>query len=422
MAPQTRECAVRLDALPPAVLRLILAELPVDSRARCCAVCRAFRDVLASPAMWDCLDFSRADGVADERLTEWLILGAAGRAAGQLRVLNLDRILNPQLTDLIQDIVDDNAATLREINTGYVAQDAAYFRTLLEAAPGLTSLTAWLDDSAAALAPVLRGDAPYAPLRAQYVGLGLGHATREHCAAVAAALAQHASLKRLAVYGAQGGLTIDGLTAVLEAAAARRPSVFEFTTSAFFPRNGPALARLLQGGSVVTLSFSMLQFPHGPQRQNTVLQLFAALRGCTSVTDLQLQNMMGTQQWGIASIMAQPYCGALMDALAQLPALTALDLSWNPVPNNADADRVAAGTALGALLASDPPALRSLDITYMRLGDAGLEPLLEGLARNTHLRALECRHNDGQLLEGRLMQAQLEIAGRALNLAGDDDV
>jgi hypothetical protein len=55
---------------------------------------------------------------------------------------------------------------------------------------------------------------------------------------------------------------------------------------------------------------------------------------------------------------------------------------------------VAAGAcaALAALVAADTPALHTL--RECRLGDAGLGPLVDALAHNTHLRVLQYGRNE----------------------------
>jgi Ran GTPase-activating protein (RanGAP) involved in mRNA processing and transport len=52
-----------------------------------------------------------------------------------------------------------------------------------------------------------------------------------------------------------------------------------------------------------------------------------------------------------------------------------------------------AGAALGALIAANAPALRRLSINECLLGNAGMQPLINALRSNTHLRALTCNGN-----------------------------
>ncbi len=58
-----------------------------------------------------------------------------------------------------------------------------------------------------------------------------------------------------------------------------------------------------------------------------------------------------------------------------------------------DERRLAAGRALGALIAADTPALHELDAAGLMLEDIGMAPLLDALPRNNHLRVLNCELN-----------------------------
>jgi hypothetical protein len=96
---------------------------------------------------------------------------------------------------------------------------------------------------------------------------------------------------------------------------------------------------------------------------------------------------------------------ALLAALTGHPRLATLHLSGNRV--SSDAQRAAAGAALGALLAANAPALTDLDVSSCNLGDEGLGPLFEALPRNTHLRVLEADGNapTRAFLRGRVLPA-----------------
>ena len=92
-------------------------------RARCAAVCRSWRDVLADASLWTVLDVSDAGGVTRERRTAALVRGAAARAAGQLRVLNLGAgTFGMSAADaaalLVVQVVAANAAALRVVTCG----------------------------------------------------------------------------------------------------------------------------------------------------------------------------------------------------------------------------------------------------------------------------------------------------------------
>jgi Ran GTPase-activating protein (RanGAP) involved in mRNA processing and transport len=56
--------------------------------------------------------------------------------------------------------------------------------------------------------------------------------------------------------------------------------------------------------------------------------------------------------------------------------------------------RAVAGAAFGALVATNAPALRILNVACCGLHAAALGPLVDALPHNTHLRTLEC-HNNG---------------------------
>jgi hypothetical protein len=73
----------------PAALPLLSAWLPVDSRARACCVCRAWRAALAEPALWTRLDLPEESGVARGLNPDAMLNGAARRARGQLHSLDI---------------------------------------------------------------------------------------------------------------------------------------------------------------------------------------------------------------------------------------------------------------------------------------------------------------------------------------------
>ena len=73
----------------------------------------------------------------------------------------------------------------------------------------------------------------------------------------------------------------------------------------------------------------------------------------------------------------------MMRALTGHPSLDYVDLSSHTPP-----DQLAAGAALGALIAANAPALKMLDVSHSALGDVGLGRLCDALPRNTHLRRL----------------------------------
>lgn len=113
--------AARTQALAPLPLALaqhIFALLPPDSRARAACVARAWRDTIANPAVWSRLELSDdvAAGASVEELYEALD-NASSRAAGQLYRL---AVWNNVIPDMLLDVINRNADSLRELRVGHV--------------------------------------------------------------------------------------------------------------------------------------------------------------------------------------------------------------------------------------------------------------------------------------------------------------
>jgi hypothetical protein len=165
-----------------------------------------------------------------------------------------------------------------------------------------------------------------------------------------------------------------GTNALVDAAAELRVAWFDMSSCEMDAETVPALARLLQRGSLTKLDVVCTDFP--PDQEESMPVLCAALRACPTLSHLSiLPNLL----YDFSSRLFPE----LLDAAAALPALSVLDLSFST-----PADTVAAGRALGAFLAANPPSLRTLIVEGCELGDQGLAPLLDGLAANTHLREL----------------------------------
>lgn len=77
------------DAMLPPHLEHLFLSLPVDSRARCLAVSPRWREFLSPVKFWRELDLSAASGVSKERRSKGMLVAAAARARGTLRVLNV---------------------------------------------------------------------------------------------------------------------------------------------------------------------------------------------------------------------------------------------------------------------------------------------------------------------------------------------
>jgi hypothetical protein len=192
---------------------------------------------------------------------------------------------------------------------------------------------------------------------------------------------------------------------LLDAATERCVAELQVVNCVLDADSVPALARLLLRGSLTKLDVSCDDFPGGPEASTlTHLELlWAAVRSCRTLTHLELHMI-------VPNGANRRYHSELLDAAAALPALSELKLSFSEFE-----DKAAAGRALGAFLAADPPSLRTLRLQCCGLGDEGLAPLLDGLAANTHLRELDCEMNypSAAFERDRLEPALAALAARA---------
>jgi hypothetical protein len=216
------------------------------------------------------------------------------------------------------------------------------------------------------LLPVLRNEAPYGAVRVSQLELtSKGEDRDADVLALAAAVAAHESLKSLSLVDIRFAR---GLNAMVEAAERRGLCGLQIRDCVLDAESAPALARLLQRGSLTKLCIITHDFPHADEASVPVL--CAALRACRTLRDLVLY---------VAPIGAsRRLVTELLDAVAALPALSTLEL-WGRLR-----DREAAGRAFGALLGANRPNLCALDVTFCDLGEEGMKSLLDGLAANEH--------------------------------------
>ena len=362
---------------PLSVLRCILQALPADTRARCACVCRTWRDVAADPALWQALVLRGCD-----IFSEALLRGAAARAAGQLRVLNLHGYVIPGVGPAVDQIVAANADALRELHLCSTGHTVESLRAHLASAPQLQLFAAPLFDDAGVMCPALRNEPPFAPLRAPAATLSFCGTTQAAALDAAAALATHAALKQLTLRFVRYADPAV-ISALLDAASAQCSVTFcSFRLCSFYAENMPALARLLGRGALEILELRICAgFP--PTDEQAVAQLAAALRSSESLTQLRLK----LSKWDAENHNA---IAALLEAVAEMPRLGRLEICDTDV---APGHKAAAGRAIGAMLAADPTALRALAVSGCKLGDGGMGPLLDGLSANTRLCFLECDDN-----------------------------
>ena len=104
----------------------------------------------------------------------------------------------------------------------------------------------------------------------------------------------------------------------------------------------------------------------------------AALRANATLTSLQFTD---TQLWGDA---AEVVLGALVGHRSLSELVVSFEHATEPATM---------GTALGALVSADAPALKTLMFHGNDLGDDGLAPIVDALPRNSHLLELSLRGN-----------------------------
>ena len=172
------------------------------------------------------------------------------------------------------------------------------------------------------------------------------------------------------------------------------------------PPSAPALVRLLRQGALTELELSNDQFSFDVDGAAAVCD---ALRANSTLTSLSL---IGFRE------PATPVLVALLGSLAGHNSLNTLYLTHTHLDS--------AGPALAALLAADAPALAELYVSSCGLGAAGLGPLCDALALNSHLCLLNLYHNPvpACFLRARLLPALRSNTGlRTLFVqpAGGDD-
>ena len=374
--------AATLASLPLPLAQRIFLALPVDARGRASCVCRAWRDVLAEPALWTRLDMSDVD-------VEWqrfaaMLQGAAGRARGGLS--NLDLSQRHVELEMLLPVLTANAGSLRELHLKCLGSSVFSVtpEAVVVAAPLLQVLTVEEVSCKWEEAPrLLRAEPPFAALQmrrsleVRFSGQGTRHGGMERVGPFAVALADAALRPALChVCVSDADIAQPALMgALVDAAVARRLRELKF--SGCTPPDAASLARLLAQGSLSVLHFSS---SHGEvfDAAGAAALVADALRVNTTLTELMLceaylcADMSGT--------------GVLLGALVGHPSLRGIVIIGE---EPAERDRVVFGAALAALIAADAPALRDLTCYNTALGDEGLEPIVEALALNRHLADLD---------------------------------
>jgi hypothetical protein len=376
--------APALAPLPLPIVLHIFSLLPVDCRLHCAEVCRGWRAVLLERSLWTRLDLSRTSGVrVPARDMDGLLRCAAARASGGLQSLQVDD--SYVYRETLFAVATANAGALRELRTdgyceGVTGFEPSEAKSLLGAAPQLRVFATDLKCNAdvQAVRRALRNKAHFAPLRVRCLSTNLGDEDAAGVIAFAADVAVHASLTGLTLTFARldSQAAVD---AVVDAALTRRLQTLNFCNCRISASTSvPALARLLGGDALTTLTLDVAKFSDAPGAP----VLAAALRANSTLTSLTLDD---ARLFRDAAVAAE-----LLGALTAHPSVRALNVRFNRVR---DAGGPTVGAALGALLAANTPALTELDVSYCELRDDGLRPLFEALPTNTHLRELRCSEN-----------------------------
>jgi hypothetical protein len=338
--------------------------------------------VVSEPALWTRLDLSPSSGVT-VAVTDAVLRGAAARARGGLVALHVSTGRNVSQEALVAAL-RANASTLTELR---IFSLTLYFldplfdggeealEALLRAAPRLTRCETDVHCDPATAVRMLRNEPPFGALRVRQATIHAGDALQPDAAlAVAAAVSTHASLTSLRLRRMSLAAPA-ALDAVVDATIARRLHTLVLDTGSLSPASAPALARLLRCGALRELSLLGVAGPQLLDAPAAAL-LAAALRDNSSLTSLSLAAVA---LWADAAAAA-----ALLGALTAHPRLRTLACHDHAEEHGA----AAAGAAFGALLAANAPALTELDVNACGLRDAGMAPLADALAGNTHLRVL----------------------------------
>jgi hypothetical protein len=380
-----------LAPLPLPVVLYIFSLLPVDCRMRCAEVCRGWRSVLLERSLWTRLDMTMASGIREPANPcigggyDSLLRFASARAGGGLQSLHFEAAAVE--LDLVPAVAAENAGALRELLAydddfdlpqGYNEYTPAKIEAVLAAAPLLrvyaTDLTC--GDDVEAARRVLRNEAPFAPVHVRHLEASLEQEDEAVVVALAADVAAHPSLRWLTLEEAPLH-TPAALDAVVDAALVGRLQRVTLDACGLSSTSVPALARLLSSGALHQLSLDM-----GTMDAPAAAVLAAALRANNTLTSLKLD---AARVYDDATVAAE-----LLGALTGHPSVRVLHLRSRVTA----AAHQAAADALGVLVAANAPSLTELDVGSCRLHDVGLRPLFEALSHNTHLRRLNCFHNN----------------------------
>ena len=380
---------ITLASLTAETLREVLVRLPVDSRARAAAVCRAWRDVLEDSSLWTRLDLSHTSGVEFDALTDAVLQSAAAKARGGLTVLDARHPYSVLSNGALLEVVVANSTTLTDLSCE-LCFSGEELEALLRAAPSLRECHSSLKVSGLAVGRMLRNEPPFGSLRMNNM-LVVNEPWPSDEAAMhsfATQLGAHPlTLSQVSVLAVNSPPPFEdgAFDALVDVVLARRLDTFIIhNLQSAIPAS--SLARLLGSESLAKLEVTgslgneMLLFSG---LQNAEPLLTAALRLNDKLCHLELAAT------GIFSDAAA--AEALIRALTAHPTIREISLCNTPV---AGADRARIGASLGVLVAANAPRLIFLDLSGCDLGDEGLGPPVDALKVNSKLGSLYCYGNN----------------------------
>jgi hypothetical protein len=362
-------------------------------------------------SLWTRLDLSPGSGVMCT-VNDTALRGAAARARGGLEALNVSGCTDVTYEALLA-VVTSNAGALTELQAtrafmekGFVLRDA---EALLRAVPLLRSCDLSVDCFYDKAPRVLRNEPPFGALRNLTLSVEMAQGAvnflNVDLPAILEAIAASRSLRNLRMLHASLN-NAGAMAALVDVVLAQRTLGLSLYNCVLGRADAPALARLLGGSTLLELHMSCCSMPSLEDDDHAATLLSDAMRANSTLTAVSLCNLDLDSRFfytGKVSITA-----LLLDALAAHARLRSVRLQFRH--NAPDEKFVACGSALGALVAADAPALTELDVFESGLGDIGMGALMDVLPHNTHLLTLDC---SGNLLSATFLRERLLPAVRA---------
>ena len=327
-------------------------------------------------------------------VSEATLWGAAALARGGLTALCLNDCV--ELSEYARlGVVTENAGSLRELSCCMAMDDfelrGEHVEELAAAAPLLVLFKVDAKASVTEATRMLQKEPPFGALQLHRVYVAPSDEEEEvdddeeeedgddeideaQLLAFCAAVSAHVTLVGLEVRDTP--LDSPAVLDAVATAAACRLLELRLLSCNLSPASVPPLARLIRGGVLQTLIIANDVEPLLDEA--AAVQLADAVAASHALTELVL---FAVRFWDDAAAAA-----TMMRALTGHPYLKALSLSHNSPP-----DQLAAGAALGALVAANAPALQTLEVWGSDFGNAGCGELFTALPRNSHLLKLDLR-------------------------------